>query len=118
MDELPLQLGRFIPREVLGEGAQGVVVRAFDPVLDVDVALKLLHPAFANEPDVIERLRREALLVRRVNHPAVARIHDVVKDAGRTFLVMDLAQGVPLSRVLSQGRSHHWQQCALFAKPP
>ena len=68
--------GRFRIESLLGVGGMGVVYRARDLSLDIDVALKLLRPELARKPDAFERFRKELLLARQVSSPHVVRIHD------------------------------------------
>ncbi|MEX2587406.1 MAG: protein kinase [Actinomycetota bacterium] len=92
--DLPVRVGRYVLGPVLGVGGFAVVVRARDELLDADVAVKILTPRHAGDPEVRERFVREARMLRRVRSPAVVTVHDVgeTKD-GRPYLVMDLAGG-------------------------
>ena len=87
----------------LGEGAMGAVYRARDPKLDRDVALKLqrsgAHPGAA-----IEQALAEARALARLSHPHIVQVHDVGECGGRTFLVMDLVDGVSLREALALRR--------------
>src|SRR5579885_2329799 len=66
--------GRFRIEGMLGVGGMGVVYRAHDESLGVDVAIKLLRPELARRPEAFERFRQELLLARQVSSPHVARI--------------------------------------------
>jgi len=89
--------------ERLGEGGVGVVYRGWDERLERDVALKFLL-ARAHEPaDRRERLQREARMLSRLDHPAVAVVYDIDSDEGRDFLVMEFVRGVTLSERLANG---------------
>jgi tetratricopeptide (TPR) repeat protein/predicted Ser/Thr protein kinase len=94
--------GRYRVEEILGVGGMGIVYRAHDQELGVDVALKLLRPDLAQAPDRVERLRREVLLARKVSHRAVVRTHDIGQDGGLWFLTMDFVAGRSLRRVLEE----------------
>jgi serine/threonine-protein kinase len=89
-------------REV-GRGAQGIVYHATDRVLCADVALKVLKPELADDEHLVERMRREALLTRRVVHPGICRVHDLVAGDDATFLVMDFVDGPSLADMLASG---------------
>ncbi len=92
--------GRFRIEGILGVGGMGVVYRAFDQSLDVDVAIKLLRPELARKPEAFERFRQELLLARQVSSPHVVRIHDIAQDRGRWFISMDFIDGESLERRL------------------
>ena len=92
--------GRYALLEVLGRGASGVVHRAWDPVLERHVALKLLAPRY----DMAEVLD-EARVLARLNHPNIVAIHDVGRlDDGRGFLTMPVVRGGTFRTVLAELR--------------
>lgn len=95
--------GRYRIVEVIGVGAMGVVYRARDEELDVELALKLLRPTADGQSDSVERFRREILLARQVSHPNVVRIHDIGQDGDIIFLTMDLVGGNTLHERLAEG---------------
>lgn len=84
----------------LGEGGMGEVYRARDSKLNRIVALKILPPAFANDPDRLARFKREAQLLASLNHPNIAIIHGF-EDSGQTHaLVMELVPGRTLAELI------------------
>jgi eukaryotic-like serine/threonine-protein kinase len=87
---------------LLGVGGMGVVYRAHDDELDVDVAVKVLRPDLGQNPEWIERFRRETLLAREVTHPHVVRIHDIGESEGLRFLTMSYVEGRSLQDVLDK----------------
>jgi tetratricopeptide (TPR) repeat protein len=90
--------GRFRIETMLGLGGMGVVYRAFDQSLDLDVAIKLLRPELARKPEAFERFRQELLLARQVSSPHVVRIHDIAQHDGRWFISMDFIDGESLEK--------------------
>src|SRR5688572_25880728 len=72
-------VGRFLVIEVLGQGAMGLVLAAYDPDLDRKVAVKLLRPdAYdAGSREGRERMLREARALAKLSHPNVIAIHEV-----------------------------------------
>ena len=94
--------GRFRIESMLGVGGMGVVYRAYDLSLDVDVALKLLRPELARRPEAFERFRQELLLARQVSSPHVVRIHDIAQQDGRWFISMDFVDGQSLERHMDE----------------
>jgi serine/threonine protein kinase len=82
--------------ELIGQGGMGAVYRTRDRALDREVALKVLRPEMASDT-LAERLRREARVLARLEHPGVVPIHDAGTLAdGRVFYVMKLVRGVRL----------------------
>ena len=89
-------LGRYRVVAELGRGAMGVVVRAHDPELARDVAIKVLAPRWADGDEVRERLRREAQAMARLSHPNVVQVYDVTTDGPRLAVAMELVAGATL----------------------
>src|SRR5262245_37574583 len=69
--------GRYRVDKLIGLGGMGVVYKARDEELGVDVALKVLRPDLGADPQWIARFRRELVLAREVTHRNVVRIHDI-----------------------------------------
>jgi tetratricopeptide (TPR) repeat protein len=92
--------GRYRIEAMVGVGGMGMVYRAHDEELRIDVALKLLRPEFAQRPDAFERFRQELLLARKVSSPHVVRIHDLVSDGERRMISMDFVPGRSLEQQL------------------
>lgn len=90
----------------IGRGGMAVIWAAHDALLDRRVALKLLHPQFARDPEFLERFRREARAAAGLNHPNVVGVYDVGVDAdtGEPFLVLELVEGESLKeRIIRAG---------------
>jgi serine/threonine-protein kinase len=83
----------------LGAGGMGEVWRATDTRLSREVAIKVLPPVFAQDPDRMARFEREALLLASLNHPNIAAIYGVEDRA----LVMELVEGPTLAERIAQG---------------
>ncbi|MGN6781561.1 MAG: serine/threonine-protein kinase [Marmoricola sp.] len=88
-------------------GGMGEVWRAEDTVLHREVALKLLKPEYAQDPDFRVRFETEARLTAALLHPGIAAVFDYGESAedglARPFLVMELVDGQPLSELLRPG---------------
>ena len=100
MPDQPQKIRRYEIRGTLGQGAMGVVYRGWDTRLEMDVAIKVLladpkDPATSEE---LQRLVREVKISRQLKHANIVSVYDVDDDAatGRTFIVMEFIQGVPL----------------------
>lgn len=94
--------GRYRIEAMLGVGGYGVVYRAHDLTLGIDVALKLLRAEIARRPEAFERFRDELLLARQVSSSHVVRIHDIVEHEGRWFISMDYVDGESLEHRLDR----------------
>jgi serine/threonine protein kinase len=88
-----LLAGRYEIRAVLGAGATGYVYRAHDHLVDSAVALKVLRPAFADDPACVRTFVAELQVARRLIHPNVCRVYDLQQAEGHTYLTMELASG-------------------------
>lgn len=93
--------GRYRLEAPLGGGSMGVVYAAFDRVLQRRVAVKILRTTLLDGREAIARFEREAEVLAAVRHPAVVAVYDRgATTDGTRFLVMELLDGVPLSRLL------------------
>jgi DNA-binding SARP family transcriptional activator len=93
-------------RERLGAGSFGIVFRAYQPSVKRDVAIKLIRPEFANQPDFIRRFDVEAEIIARMEHPYIVPIYDYWREPEGAFLVMRWLQGGSLKDALVQGPWH------------
>jgi serine/threonine protein kinase/Tol biopolymer transport system component len=87
----------------LGAGGMGVVFRARDLQLQRDVAVKVLPPAVAGDPDRLLRFTREARVLAALNHPNIAAIYGVHEADGIPALAMELVEGVTLAQRIADG---------------
>ncbi|BBH68701.1 hypothetical protein ACTI_53860 [Actinoplanes sp. OR16] len=96
---------RYNLRQRLGAGGMGEVWLAVDDVLRRTVAVKAMLPEVARDPDFARRFASEATAMARLNHPAVASIHDYGTSHGVAYLVMEFVDGESLSqRLAREGR--------------
>ena len=107
---------RYRLREQIGRGGMGVVWRARDERLGRDVALKLLHPWVADDPELRARFEREAAALARLEHPNVVRLYDVLENDGQTVLVMELVDGVSLDALI-EGTPLDWDEARRYGAP-
>jgi putative nucleotidyltransferase with HDIG domain len=84
----------------MGRGGMGVVYKAHDRVLDEGVALKVLRPEIAEDPEMTRRFQSEIKLARRVTHRNVCRIHEYGQDGPLAYISMELISGSDLKEVV------------------
>src|SRR6188472_973048 len=85
----------------------GEVYRARDTKLNRDVAVKVLLPAIANDPDRLARFSREAQVLASLNHPNIAAIYGVEDSGDVRALVMELAEGPTLADLIASAGAPH-----------
>ena len=90
---------------LLGDGGMGSVYEAQHEKLGTLVALKVLHPELTRRPNIVERFLQEARVSAQIRSPHIVQVTDVDQTSdGVAYLVMELLQGEPLSRVLERDR--------------
>jgi tetratricopeptide (TPR) repeat protein/predicted Ser/Thr protein kinase len=102
-----LQIGtllgsRYEILELLGEGGMGAVYKAADREVDRIVALKVIHPEMASNPEILARFKQELLLSSQVTHRNVIRIYDLGEAQGVKFITMEYLEGENLHQILKQ----------------
>lgn len=97
-----LLAGRYEILQLLGAGGMGAVYKARDKELDRLVALKLIRPELARNPEMLRRFKQELILARQVTHKNVIRIFDLGEADGAKFISMDFVEGQDLHALLLQ----------------
>ncbi len=99
---IPQRIGKYVVREQIGRGGMGLVYRAFDPALEREVAIKIIHTAKLNFSDQITRFAAEAKALAQLCSPNVVQVHDYHPDPLQPYLVMEYVRGRSLSVVLRE----------------
>ena len=94
--------GRYVLGEVLGTGGMATVWRARDEVLGRDVAVKVLSPQYAADPEFLARFEREARHAAGLSHPRLVTVFDCGVEETMPFIVMELVAGPTLRQVLDR----------------
>ena len=97
-------LGSSLVLELVGAGAMGRTFRAHHLNLDREVAVKTLHPEAAADPRTLERFRREARAIARLDHPAIVQVFDFDDTHKPPFIVVEFVDGKSLRRLLDEQR--------------
>ena len=93
--------GRYEIEELLGSGGMSNVYTARDRVLERQVALKVLHEHHSDDPEYVERFRREAQAIARLSHPNIVTVIDRGEFEGRQFIVFEHVRGHTLKDVVA-----------------
>jgi len=97
------KLGPYQIQSPLGAGGMGEVYRARDTRLGRDVAIKVLPAHLSSNPDLRQRMEREAKAISSLNHPYICTLHDVGSQDGVDFLVMEYLEGETLADRVHRG---------------
>jgi serine/threonine-protein kinase len=95
------RLGKYELHQLLGEGAMGIVWKAYDTVLRRYVALKLLSSSFRKTKDMQERFLREARAAGAIQHPNIVTVYDLGESEGQLYIAMELVEGRDLSDMIA-----------------
>ncbi len=90
----------------IGKGSSGAVYRAKQPLIERDVAIKIILPKYANNPEFIRRFDVEAQLVARLEHPHIVPLYDYWREPNVAYIVMRLLRGGNLQGLLKSGPLH------------
>ena len=97
------KFSRYELREELGQGGMATVYRAYDPMFEREVALKILNRESLNDPQVRERFERETKIIARLEHAAIVPVYDVGRDRDQLFYVMRYMTGGSLVERIQNG---------------
>src|ERR1044071_5792688 len=97
------KLGPYEIVSPLGAGGMGEVYRARDTRLDRTVAIKVLPPHLSSDPELKQRMEREARAISALQHANICTLHDIGAQNGTDFLVMEYLEGQTLAARLEKG---------------
>jgi CheY-like chemotaxis protein/predicted Ser/Thr protein kinase len=100
--QLPGNDARYRLDELLGEGGVGRVYRAFDMLLDMEVAVKLLNPELSRDEEAIQSLKRETRICLQLNHKHIVRLFNLDKRNDLFLIVMEYVRGCTLSQMMAR----------------
>lgn len=104
------RMGRYEIQKELGRGAMAAVYLAFDPELNRNIALKVLHAERCSNADVRRRFLREAKAAGRLAHGNIVTVYDVGEEHDRPYIAMELLDGRFLDALVRDGEALSWQQ--------
>jgi eukaryotic-like serine/threonine-protein kinase len=107
--------GRYRLEQKLGSGGMSTVYLARDETLERWVAAKVLHREISDQPDQIERFRREARAVAQVSHPNVVAVIDAGEDGGRPYIVFEYCDGETLKERIDRMGKLPLDEAAAYA---
>ncbi|MFQ5769516.1 MAG: serine/threonine-protein kinase, partial [bacterium] len=96
------KIGKYEILEVLGEGGMGIVYKAYDPLMEREVAVKVLSESVFNLPEIKERFYREARSAGKLSHENITIVHDLGEIEGKPFIVMEYLQGTDLRTIIDK----------------
>ena len=88
--------------EELGSGGMGKVYKVIDKEVKEKIAIKVLKPEISFDERIIERFRNELKLARKISHPNVCRMYDLLKEKGRYFITMEYVSGEDLKSTIAR----------------
>ena len=103
-------VGNYKIIDIIGEGGMGAVFKGVDLMLEREVAIKMLRPELARQPNVVERFRTEAVTLAKLNHSNVATLHSFFRQGEDFFMVMEFVRGKTLDEII---RAQGAMQCDL-----
>jgi serine/threonine protein kinase len=89
--------------ERIGAGGFGAVYRAYQTTISREVAIKIILPGWANNPEFIRRFETEAQVIARLEHPHIIPLHDYWRDPSGAYLVMRYLRGGSIRDALREG---------------
>ena len=96
------KIGKYDIVEELGHGGMGVVYKAYDSVMEREVAIKVISDLMLAVPEIRNRFYREARMAGKLSHENITVVYDVAEDEGRPYIVMEYLPGSDLTEILAR----------------
>ncbi len=96
------KIGKYEIIEELGRGGMGLVYRAYDSLMDRDVAIKVIQDVALDVPEIKSRFYREARTAGKLSHDNITIVHDVGEEDGRPYIVMEYLTGSDLRSIMDR----------------
>jgi serine/threonine-protein kinase len=93
-------VGSYKITDKIGEGGMGAVFKGVDVMLEREVAIKMLRPELARNPQIVERFRTEAVTLAKLNHPYIATLYSFIRQGDDFFMVMEYVNGDTLDDII------------------
>ena len=93
-------VGSYKITDKIGEGGMGAVFKGVDVMLEREVAIKMLRPELAGNPQIVERFRTEAVTLAKLNHPYIATLYSFIREGDDFFMVMEYVNGETLDDII------------------
>ncbi len=97
------KIGKYEIKGIIGKGAMGVIYKAFDPVIERNVAIKTMSTEVINDPDLRKRFYREAKAAGALHHPQIIIVYDFGEENNMPYIVMEFLEGEDLKKVIKSG---------------
>src|SRR6187549_3660677 len=94
------KIGKYDILEILGRGGMGVVYKAYDPILDREVALKTMTADALKDPVLKERFYREARAAGKLRHPNIVTIYELGEENNVPFISMEYIPGSDVYNII------------------
>jgi eukaryotic-like serine/threonine-protein kinase len=98
----------------IGDGGMGSVFLAIDDMLGREVAIKVLHPELARQPEIAERFHDEAMILARLNHPNIATLYGLLRDGPDLFMAMEFIRGQTLQDLVACAGRLSWERASAY----
>lgn len=102
--------GRYVLKNLIGQGGMADVFLAQDSILDRDVAIKILRSHLADDAVYVQRFAREASAAATLSHKNIVEIYDVGEDRGQYFIVMEYVPGTTLKELIHKRGALHIEE--------
>ncbi len=109
-------LGPYRILNQIGQGGMATVYKAYHAATDRDVAVKVLPPQLAGDPEFLGRFQQEARTIARLEHPHILPVHDFGEEAGLTYLVMRYMEAGTLKERMQAGKLEPAEVDRLFTQ--